>query len=416
MPSPSGGDTKFDVTVFGATSFVGQLVVDYLLEREGDDLRWAVAGRNKSKLEQLLADRHADVPIVVADAADRRALDSMVADSSVIISTVGPYALYGSELIASVVAAGIDYCDLTGEPLWVQTMIDTHCDEAVATGARIVPSCGFDSIPSDLGVWFTQRQAMEQFDQPCQQVAMRVKAIKGGVSGGTVASGLNAVEEVSKNPSLRKALANPYSLAPSGQRSGVRQPNVMTPTNDKLSGSWLAPFIMASVNTKVVHRTHALLGRPWGDGFLYDEAVMTGAGPAGLARATAVTAGMATLAGVSAVGPVRRQLEQRVLPKPGMGPDSDTRQAGFFDIRFFGETADGRTISTKVTGDRDPGYGSTAKMLSESALALLESRLAHGSTAGGDPPYGFLTPTVALGDALIERLTAKAGLTFSVLD
>ncbi len=407
----------YDLTVFGATSFVGQLVVDYLLERSNSDrLRWAVAGRNQAKLEQLLSDRKADVPIVVADAADRRALDAMVADTNVVISTVGPYALYGSDLVASVAAAGIDYCDLTGEPLWVQAMIDAHHDEAVSNDARIVPSCGFDSIPSDLGVWFTQQRAMEQFGQPCDQIAMRVKAIKGGVSGGTVASGLNAVEEVSNDPSLRKALGNPYSLAPDGQRSGVRQPNVMVPTNDDLSGSWLAPFIMASVNTKVVHRTHALLGRPWGDNFRYDEAMMTGSGPAGLARATAVTAGMAAIAGASAVGPVRRQLEQRVLPKPGTGPDAKARQSGFFDIRFFGQTMDGQSIVTKVTGDRDPGYGSTAKMLSETALALLASKSVPDQAATGAIQSGFLTPAVALGDSLVARLTENAGLTFSVLD
>ncbi len=414
---------RFDVTVFGATSFVGKLVVDYLLERYGADqrgsdgnLRWAVAGRNRTKLEQLVGERDADVPMVVADAADRIALDAMVADTKVVISTVGPYALYGSELVAAVTEAGIDYCDLTGEPLWVQSMIDRHSDEAVASGARIVPSCGFDSIPSDLGVWFTQAQAQERFGQPCRQIAMRVKVIKGGVSGGTVASGLNAVEEVAKDPSLRKALGNPYSLAPAGQRSGVRQPNVISPTNDTASGSWVAPFIMASVNTKVVHRTHALLGRPWGDDFTYDEAMMTGGGPVGLARATAVTAGLGALAGASAIGPVRRQLQERVLPKPGTGPDAAARESGFFDLRFFGRTADGRTITTKVTGDRDPGYGSTAKMLAETALALRHSRPVPAPVNSDIPSIGFLTPAVALGDALIDRLEENAGLTFSMLD
>lgn len=409
----------YDVTVFGASSFVGQLVVDYLLERAGHepDLTWAVAGRNQAKLEQLLAERGADdIPIVVADAADRAALDAMVADTSVVVSTVGPYALYGSELVAAVAAAGMDYCDLTGEPQWVQAMIDKHHDEAVRTGARIVTSCGFDSIPSDLGVWFTQAEAIKNFGQPCQQVAMRVKAIKGGVSGGTVASGLNAAEQAAKDPALRKALGNPYALAPEGQRSGVRQPNVMVPTNDEFSGSWVAPFIMASINTKVVHRSHALLGHPWGDDFLYDEAVMTGSGPLGLAKATAVVGGLAAFAGAAAVGPVRRQLEERVLPKPGTGPDADSREAGFFDIRFFGRTSDGQTIATKVTGDRDPGYGSTAKMLSETALCLVESRPLPVQGHDNVPGSGLLTPTVALGDNLIGRLSANAGLSFSIID
>lgn len=402
-------ERQYDITVFGATSFVGQLVVDHLLDRHGTDtVRWAVAGRNRTKLEQLLEDLGVELPIVVVDAADREALDEMVTDTRVVASTVGPYALYGSELVAAVAAAGTDYCDLSGEPHWVQAMIDAHQEQAVETGARIVPSCGFDSIPSDLGVWFTQREAHERFGQYCSRIAMRVKGARGGFSGGTVASGMNTFDEMAKDPSLRKVLGNPYALAPAGERYGVRQPNVMLPANDELSGSWVAPFIMGPVNSKVVHRTHALLGRPWGDEFRYDEAMMTGDGPMGLVKASAIAVGMGGLAAVSSVGPIRRQLQERVLPKPGTGPDEEARESGFFDIRLFGQTDDGRAITTKVTGDRDPGYGSTAKMLGETAAAFL------------DPPAvnmaGFLTPASAFGDALIDRLVDHAGFTFSVLD
>ncbi len=420
-----GHDRTYDITVFGATSFVGQLVVDHLLDRHGTGpvrrrgkdhggIRWAVAGRNRAKLEGLLGDRGVELPIVVADAADREALDEMATDTRVVVSTVGPYALYGSELVAAVAAAGTDYCDLAGEPHWVQAMIDAHQDQAVETGARIVPSCGFDSIPSDLGVWFVQGQSHHRFGRYCDRIAMRVKGSRGGFSGGTVASGMNTLDELSKDPSLRKVLGNPYALAPAGERYGVRQPNVMVPVNDELSGSWVAPFIMGPVNSKVVHRSHALLGRPWGDRFRYDEAIMTGGGPVGLAKASAIAAGMAGMAGISAIGPVRRRLQDRVLPKPGTGPDEEARESGFFDIRFFGRTDDDRAITTKVTGDRDPGYGSTAKMLGETAAAFLDADAANPSEWA--PPAGFLTPAVAFGDGLIDRLMAHAGLTFAVVD
>ncbi len=415
--SNMNANKRFDVVVFGATSFVGQLVVDHLAARHGTDgtsVRWAVAGRNEEKLDALLTGRGIDVPTIVADADDREALDAMVAETSVLVSTVGPYALYGSKLVAAVAAAGVDYCDLTGEPHWVQAMIDAHHAEAVESGARIVPSCGFDSIPSDLGVWFTQQEAQHRFGRPCVRIGMRVRSIRGGASGGTVASGLNVIEELTRDPSLRKVLGNPYALAPDGERRGVRQPNVMVPTLDELSGSWVAPFIMASVNSKVVHRTHALLGRPWGDDFRYDEAMATGGGVAGLAKATAVAGGMAGLAGAGAIGPLRRQLQERVLPKPGTGPDAAAREAGYFNIGFFGRTDDGQTITTKVTGDRDPGYGSTAKMLGETAAVFLDPSATND--VDGVPKAGFLTPATAFGDALIERLVEHAGLTFTVLD
>lgn len=402
-------DRSLDLVVFGATSFVGQLLCAYLVERHGTDgpLRWAIAGRSDEKLAQVTAETGAQVERIVADASDRAAMDDLVARTHVVVSTVGPYALYGSDLVAAAAAAGTDYCDLTGEPQWMRRMIDAHQEEAVASGARIVHSCGFDSIPSDLGVWFTQREAEARLGGPCTRIAMRVEALKGGASGGTIASMVNVMEEVARDPSLRKEMANPYALAPVGQREGVTQPEVTLPRRDEASGEWVAPFVMAAVNTRIVHRSHALLGHPWGDGFLYDEAMAMGSGPLGAAKATGLTAGMAGGMGLVAIGPVRSRLP-RVLPKPGSGPSPEAQEAGCFDLRFFGETADGRTIRTKVTGDRDPGYGSTAKMLGEAAVALRERD--RGEVGGG-----FTTPAVALGDDLVDRLTAHAGLTFSVL-
>ena len=408
--SNSDSDRRLDVVVFGATSFVGQILCSYLTRRHGTsgDLRWAIAGRSQSKLDSVAAETGADVEKIVADAADTDAMASMVAATRLVISTVGPYALYGSELVAAAAAAGTDYCDLTGEPQWMQKMIDTHGETAKSSGARIVHTCGFDSIPSDLGVWYTQQQARELLGTHCSKIAMRVKAMKGGASGGTIASLMNVMEEVSNDPALRKVLANPYALAPADMRSGPKQPNVTVPTNKDTSGQWVAPFVMASINTRVVHRSHALLGRPWGDDFEYDEAMLMGAGPAGATKAAVTTGALGGFMAAASVGPIRGLLNKYVLPKPGTGPSPEKQEAGFYDLRFYGETADGATIVTKVTGDADPGYGSTAKMLGESATTLLN--LGRDSAPGG-----FHTPTSAFGETLIEPLVDHAGLTFSVI-
>lgn len=404
-------ERPYDLVVFGATSFVGQILCSYLQQRHGsqDDLRWAIAGRNPGKLDELAKDIGLEVDHIVADAADDVALAALAESTRVIVSTVGPYALHGSTLVAASVAAGTDYCDLTGEPHWMQAMIDAHHEGAALSGARIVHACGFDSIPSDLGVFFTQSRAQELLGEPCTQINMRVKAMKGAASGGTIASMLNMVEEASNDPSLRRVLTNPYALAPAGMRTGVRQPNVTLPMRDEASERWVAPFMMAAVNTRIVHRSHALLGRPWGDDFLYDEAMMTGSGPLGAARAGVVSGGLGSFMAATSIGPIRKILAERVLPKPGEGPSPEAQEAGFYDIRFYGTTASGARITTKVTGDRDPGYGSTAKMLGEAAIALL-------ALDPADVPGGFWTPSTALGDTLLERLIEHAGLTFEVID
>ncbi len=398
----------FDLVVFGATSFVGQILCRYLVERHGTDgdLTWAIAGRSEEKLADVADATGAVVEQIIADATDADAMRHLAGSTRTVVSTVGPYALYGSELVAAAAEVGTDYCDLTGEPQWMRRMIDAHDEAARNSGARIVHTCGFDSIPSDLGVWFTQREAEERFGTHCTKIAMRVKAMKGGASGGTIASMMQLMEEASGNPDLRKELANPYMLAPAGMTTGVRQPNISIPTNDEASGGWVGPFVMAAVNTRVVHRTHALLGRPWGDDFVYDEAMMMGEGPLGAVKAGVLTGGLGGFMGLSAVGPIRGLLNDHVLPKPGTGPSPKAQAEGFFDVRFYGETAAGEAIVTKVTGDRDPGYGSTAKMLGEAAMALVE---------GVDADGGFHTPATAFGDGLIDRLETHAGLTFDVL-
>jgi len=412
MSETSSTDRTYDLVVFGATSFVGQILCRYLVGRHGTNgpLRWAIAGRNQSKLETTAADTGAEVPRIVADAKDLDAMNALAASTRVLVSTVGPYALYGSDLVHAAVASGTDYVDLTGEAQWVQRMIDAHVEQAASTGARIVHACGFDSIPSDLGVWFTQQRAQALLGEPCTSIAMRVKAMKGGASGGTIASAMNVFDEVANDKTLRKVLANPYALAPSGMRSGPRQPNVTVPKMDEHSNQWIAPFVMAAVNTKIVLRTHALLGQPWGgDSFQYDEATMMGPGAAGALKAGGMTAALGGFMGAAAVGPIRRLLNDRVLPKPGTGPTPEEQKAGFFDLRFFGTTASGDTITTKVTGDADPGYGSTARMLGEAATTLLS--LDRAAVGGG-----FHTPASAFGDSLIGPLVLHAGLTFEVID
>lgn len=404
----SASTPPFDIVLFGATSFVGQILTRRMVERLGNDgeVSWAIAGRDADKLARVADETGATVEQIVADAADDDAMQGLAETAKVVVSTVGPYALYGSQLIAAVASAGTDYCDLTGEPQWMRAMIDEHHETAVRTGARIVHACGFDSIPSDLGVWFTQQHAIERFGEPCTTIGLRVKAMKGGASGGTVASMMALMEQIREQPELRKILGNPYALAPEGMREGPRQPNVTVPQRDDLSGQWVGPFVMAATNSRVVHRSHALLGRPWGD-FRYDEAMLMGEGPLGAVKAAATAGGTGAFAGMAALGPTRKLLG-RFLPDPGEGPSPEAQVAGFFDMRLYGTTAGGDEIVTKVTGDRDPGYGSTAKMLAESALAFLD--VPHDEVGGG-----FWTPATAFGDLLVDRLVDHAGLSFDVV-
>lgn len=407
----TNSDRSFDLILYGATSFVGRILARRLVERHGTDgpLRWAIGGRDAAKLDRIAAEVGADVERVVADADDPIALTDMARSTRVVVSTVGPYALHGSALVAAVAEAGTDYCDLTGEPQWMRRMIDAQSAAAAASGARIVHACGFDSIPSDLGVWHLQQQALARFGEPCQTVAMRVWAMRGGASGGTIASMMNLMEEASADPSLRTLLADPRALAPIDMRTGPAQPEVRSPKRDAASGQWVAPFVMAAVNTKVVHRSNALLGRRWGEGFTYDEAMLMGEGPLGAAKAGGLSAGLVAGMGLAALGPTRRALSRYVLPKPGEGPSPQAQEKGFFDIRFFGTTAGGERLKTKVTGDRDPGYSGTARMLAEAATTFLD--LSREDVGGG-----FWTPATAFGDRLVERLEAHAGIRFDVID
>ena len=406
---------EFDVLVFGATSFVGKLLCRYLSERHGaaGALKWAAAARSQAKLEALRADlgpAAAGLALVVADAGDAAALRAMCSRGRVVVSTVGPYALYGELLVQVCAQGGTDYCDLSGEVQWIRRMIERYEAAARASGARIVHCCGFDSIPSDLGVMFLQQEAQRRFGAPCSRIKMRVKAMRGGVSGGTVASMLNVVKEAAASPALRKELANPYSLCGPEAGKGVRQPNVSSARWDEDFGAWCAPFVMAAINTRVVHRSNALQAEAYGADFRYDEAMLAGRGAKGRLAALVITAGLGAFMLGAALPPTRWLLERFVLPAPGAGPSPQAQRSGFYDIRFFGTTADGRSLRAKVTGDRDPGYGSTSKMLGE-AGACLALDLPKSACAGG-----FWTPATALGDRLLLRLNAHAGLSFELLE
>jgi len=407
----------FDLVVFGATSFVGRILCRYLLDTrsaETPPLRWAIAARSAARLEELrreLGEGAESLPTLVADAADETALRALVARTRVVISTVGPYALYGEPLVKVCAETGTDYCDLTGEVQWIRRMIERHETAAKTSGARIVHCCGFDSVPSDLGVFFLQQEARRRWGRPASRVKMRVRAMKGGVSGGTVASLLNVVREVRANPALRKELANPYSLCVNtAALANIRQPNVSSAKYDADFKAWTAPFVMAGINTRIVHRSNALAGHAYTRDFRYDEAVSVGKGLKGRLAATGTALGLGAFMVAAAIGPTRTVLERFVLPKPGEGPSPEAQRRGFFDLRFLGRTDDGRTLRVKVTGDRDPGYGSTAKMLGESA-ACLALDMPSATLAGG-----FWTPATAFGERLVSRLQARAGLTFEVID
>jgi len=403
-------EEKFEIIVFGATSFVGEILCQYMLAEYGvgEDVSWAAAGRSIGKLDALketLGPSAKHLELIVADAASEHSLREMVERADVIISTVGPYALYGEKLVKVCSETGTDYCDLTGEVQWSRLMGERYGDVAKKSGARIMHSCGFDSIPSDLGVHYLQEQAQEKFGAPCAHVKMGVKAMKGGMSGGTVASLLNVLKEAKGKPELRQELADPYSLCGREHGFTAHQPNVTFAAYDKDFGAWVAPFIMAGINTRVVHQSNALSGKSYGEHFTYGEAMFMG----GRMQATGASLGMGAFMGLASLGPTRSMLEKFVLPKPGEGPTPEQQRTGFFDLRFRGETAGGDVLEVKVTGDRDPGYGSTAKMLSQAAICLAKDKNKTGSEGG------FWTPATAFGGTLRDRLIKFAGLTFEVL-
>ena len=384
----------YDIVVYGATGFTGQLVAEYFAERyQGDhSFTWAMAGRNAEKLARIRDQigAAADTPLVVADADDLVSLETMVKSTKVVLTTVGPYQLYGNELVRLCAEHGTDYVDLCGEPAWMRKMIDAHEQTAKQSGARIVFSCGFDSVPFDLGVYYLQQAAKDKFGRTLSTVRGRVRGMKGTFSGGTAASLKATMAAAKQDPSVMQLLLNPFSLTPGSQ--GPAQPPGNKPFYEEDLKSWSAPFVMAAINTRNVHRSNKLLNYAYGEHFVYDEMVLTGPGEQGEAMAKHV-AGDKSLASDDG-------------PKPGEGPSKEEREAGFYDVLFIGSDEHGHGLMASVKGDKDPGYGSTSKMIAESALVLAQGE----SDVGG----GIWTSAPALGNALIDRLTANAGLQFTL--
>ena len=384
---------EFGVVVYGATGYTGRLVCEYLNNQYGvnGDVKWAMAGRSQEKLVQVRDEMGIpdDVPFVIADAGKPDTVQAMVESTKVVLTTVGPYQKYGSDLVRMCSEIGTDYVDLCGEPGWMHEMIAAHGAAAKASGARIVFSCGFDSVPFDLGVHFLQNAATEKLGKTLPRVKGRVRVMKGTFSGGTLESFRLTMKAAAKNPELIKVLTNPFALT--GDFNGPEQPSGMAPIFDEDLNSWAAPFVMATINTKNIHRSNLLLSHDYGDDFVYDEMMLTGPGEKGEAMAKAV-AGDKSMA----TDPMQ----------PGEGPTKEAREAGCYDVLFVGSNDSGDRLMASVTGDKDPGYGSTCKMISESAICLLK----NPDAASG----GIWTPASAMGDLLIERLQDNAGLTFEL--
>ena len=386
---------KFDIVVYGATGFTGQLVAEYLTRQYKTDnsLKWAMAGRSLGKLKSVrdAIGAPGNTPLIVADASDAASLRAMAERTMSVITTVGPYQLYGEELLAACVATGTDYLDLCGEPIWMRQMIDKYEAASKESGARIVFSCGFDSVPFELGTFFVQEEAERVFGAPAARVKGRVRDMRGTLSGGTAASAKATFDAVAKDISLISILNDPFALTPGF--TGPKQPRGNKPLIEEDLNSWAAPFMMALINTRNVHRSNMLMGFPYGQDFVYDEMVLTGPGEKGEANARRVMAANAEKTGPSA-------------PKPGEGPSKEERENGLFDLLYVAIAPDGRMVRAGVTGDRDPGYGSTSKMISECAMCLLRDTT--------DVAAGFWTPGAAMQHKLIKRLQDNAGLTFRV--
>jgi len=384
---------EFGIVVYGSTGYTGRLVCEYLNNKYGvnGDVIWAMAGRSQDKLESVRVEMGipSSVPFVVCDSNDYSSIASMVARTSVVLTTVGPYQLYGSDVVKACAEAGTDYVDLCGEPNWMHEMIGQYQQAAKTSGSRIVFSCGFDSVPFDLGVYFLQQKAKEKFGSTLPRIKGRVRAMKGTFSGGTLASFKETMSAAAMKPELFDLLTNSFALTEDFQ--GVKQPSGLAPIFEEELNSWSAPFIMATINTKNIHRSNYLLSHKYGSDFVYDEMLLTGPGDQGKAMAKAVA---------------EDESMANDPRKPGEGPSKEERETGHYDVLFIGSNTGGETLLASVKGDKDPGYGSTCKMISESAVCLLK----NPDAASG----GIWTPASAMGSLLIDRVQENAGLTFAI--
>lgn len=398
------------LVLLGATGFTGKWVAKHLYDNYQGVLRWSMAGRSVDKLtevSQFINDSKQEVGYVIADSADEASLRQLVKNTDVIISTVGPYALYGSLLVQLCAEEGTHYVDLSGEVPWMRDMIDAHDETARKSGARIVHSCGFDSIPSDFGVFYLQQAAKERFQDLLTCVRFALLKSKGGMSGGTVASMMNVIKQAVASKQVRSLLKNPYSLNPDPGFRGAIQPDQRGVQYNKELEKWTAPFLMAGINTRIVHRSNALMGFSYGEGFLYSETMSTGQGVSGYLTAKVISVGIKFMAlmGVTSWG---RSFLGMFMPRQGDGPVVDPQNPGFYVVQLNGESETGESLACLVKGDADPGYGSTAKMLAEAGVSLALDEIQVGG--------GFWTPASCMGQSLLDRLQSRAGLSFELVD
>ena len=397
---------KFDIIIWGATSFTGKLVAEYIFKKYGSSkIKWAIAGRNLKKLEKIrykVADEN--IPIFIADSFDKESLSKFVKKTKVVCSTVGPYSLYGTKLVKLCVENNTNYCDITGEAHWIRSLIDRFHEEAKSKKIKIINSCGFDSIPSDMGVYFIQNEIKKIYNNYAKSVKMRVAGIRGGISGGTYSSINNLLKEAYRDKSIFKVLNNPYGLNPKDKMEGLDKKDLRKIIFDKESNSWIYPFIMAGINTKIVRRSNALSNFIYGKDFRYEEAMIAGKGISGFWKAILAVFPLAMI-GLNPNSFLKKIVDS-FMPKPGEGPGIEKRKNGFYNLRFYITLNDNRTAFAKVIGDSDPGYGSTSKMLAESALCLAFDNLSDN--------YGVITPSSGMGDKLLNRLKENAGLSFEL--
>ena len=382
---------KYDFIVYGATGFTGKLVVEYLVERYlvNPEIKWALAGRNLEKLKSVAKSKNVpdEICLFTADSNDKTSVENLVSKTRCILTVVGPYQLYGNNIIESCAKSGTDYVDLCGEPGWMHEKINELSDISKESGSRLVFSCGFDSIPFDLGVLFLQNEIIKRFNKPAPNVRGRVRAMNGEFSGGTAASLGATMSALKEKPELFAVLANPFAL--SNGFIGPDQPADNKPIYDEKLDSWVAPFFMAPINTKNIHRSNVLMDHIYGENFCYNEMWIQGTGDEGKAAADFI----------SKSNPLSN------APKPGEGPSRESRENGNYDLLFCGDIDD-KSIHVSVTGDMDPGYGSTSKMIAESAVCLVKEC--------DDLKGGIYTSASSMGTKLIKRLEDNAGLIFKL--
>jgi len=399
---------KFDVVLLGATGYTGKLVAEYLHTKYGTqgDLKWAIAGRNSQKLKRVQKEIGIEeIDFLIVDNNDRGSVDRMTATTKVVCTTVGPYAKYGTLVVASCIENRTHYCDLSGEVQWMRKTIDTYHDEARKNMVKIVHSCGFDSIPSEYTVYFLQNYAFQKANEYCQKIELRLKASKGGLSGGTYESLLNVLKEASEDRSLYKVLLDPYGLNPDGDRHGPDKPGLRKVKYDGRYNEWLTPFLMETINSKIVRRGLSLCSHPYGKGFQYHEAMIAGNGFSGRIKAYIILLGLGLM---QAKPGFLQKMFRKLFPNPGEGPDAKERTEGFFYFIARGYLKNGQVFQAKIIGDQDPGYGSTSKMIGEAAVCLAKDNQ--------NKNYGILTPVSAMEDNLFRRLKKNAGLTFSIIE